>query len=165
MKRGISVFLAGLSVAVSLMLPGMAVFRATPSAAASKVIDWNEAQIRWYSFNDGLREAQATGRPILAVFFAEWCPHCLGHSRLFRNPQIVRLSQALVMVKVDGDRYPEISARYAPDGAYIPRTMVLGSDGRVITSLHGSSAKYRYFLNYETEEELAGIMRGAAGLR
>ena len=152
-------------MAVCLSLAAAGVFQTAPSAAAPKSIEWNDAQIRWRSFAEGLREAQATGKPILAVFYADWCPHCLGYSRLFRDPQIVRLSQALVMVKVDGDRQPDIGGRYEPDGGYVPRTMVLDRAGRLVGSLRGGNARYRHFIDYQSTDELAAMMKGAAALK
>jgi thioredoxin-like negative regulator of GroEL len=158
------VFSLGLTVAGCLAVaPGL--WQTGPSQAAPKVFEWNDAQIRWRSFAQGLREAKKTGKPVLAVFYAKWCPHCVGYSRLFRDPQIVKLSRALVMVRVDGDRQPRVSARYEPDGEYVPRTMVLAPNGRIVRSLHGSSPEFRHFLDYQSTSELVRMMKGAAALK
>src|SRR5262245_44301089 len=134
-------------------------------ARPAKGIDWNDVRIKWHSFEVGLREAERTRTPMLVLFYADWCPHCAAYSRLFREPDIVALSQSLVMVKVDRDKSPELNARYAPDGGYVPRTMVLNANGSLIASIHGSDPNYRYFLYYETKKDLLAVMKRAASYR
>jgi thiol:disulfide interchange protein len=148
---------------LALALTG--VIGAVPAQAASKAIEWNEREIRWHSLADGIAEAKRSGKPILAIFYADWCPHCRATSALFRDEQIIRLSRDLVMVKVNTDRDPAINARYAPDGAYVPRTMVLRPNGELVAKIGGSDPRYRYFLDYDSTRELAGVMRGAASVR
>ncbi len=159
------IIVIGVGMAAVLALAAGGVWHAGPSLAASDAIEWNDRQIRWRPFAEGLREARQTGKPVLAVFYADWCAHCRGYSRLFHDPQIVRLSRALVMVRVNSDRQPEVGARYQPDGGYVPRTMVLRPDGRLANSLHGGSPEFRHFLDYQSTDELAAMMRGAARLR
>jgi protein-disulfide reductase (glutathione) len=137
---------------------------ASPSYARNKVMGWNDSQIKWLSFDDGLREAGRTGKPILAVFYAEWCPHCAEYSQLFRDPEVVDRARDLVMVRVNSDEQPDISARYAPDGEYIPRTMVLRPDGALVASIHGGQRSYRYFLDHDSSHELLGVMKRAGEL-
>jgi protein-disulfide reductase (glutathione) len=149
--------------AAALTLTGA--IRPIAALAASKTLDWNEREIRWHSYEDGLREAQRSGKPILAVFYADWCPHCRATTALFRDEEIVRLSRGLVMVKINSDRDPEINARYSPDGSYIPRIMVLRPNGQLVSKLGGSDPRYRYFLSYDSTRELAVVMKGAASLR
>jgi thiol:disulfide interchange protein len=59
---------------------------ALAQARRIKAIDWNERQIKWQSFEAGLQEAEQTRTPILILFYTDWCPHCMAHSRLFRDP-------------------------------------------------------------------------------
>lgn len=165
MTRRFIAFVIGAGMAACLVLAAAGMWQARPLLAASRTVEWNDAQIRWRPIGEGLREARRSGKPVLAVFFADWCAHCRGYSRLFHDPRIVRLSRALVMVRVNGDREPGVSARYEPDGGYVPRTMVLTPDGRVVRSLHGGSPEFRHFLDYQTTDELVAMMRGAARLR
>jgi protein-disulfide reductase (glutathione) len=158
-----------LGVVVCLVTaPGLAVKDGMPLAsakAAATVLEWNEKEIRWHSYAGGLREARRSGKPILVVFYTDWCPHCRATTALFRDDEIITLSRELVMVKVNQDRDPEISARYAPDGRYIPRTMILKPNGDLATKIHGDNPTYRYFLDYESTRELAGVMKRAAAVR
>jgi thioredoxin-like negative regulator of GroEL len=135
-----------------------------PVQAAGKSIDWNTRQILWYPFAKGLREARHSGRPVLVVFYAEWCRHCVNYSRLFHTPQVVDLSNALVMVRVDVDEHPNIAARYSPDGGYVPRTMILRPDGSLIKDIRGPHKQYRYNLEESKPDELLDVMREAADL-
>jgi thioredoxin-like negative regulator of GroEL len=165
MIQRFTAFSIKLAVAACLALAAAGVWQAGRSFAAAQAMEWNDAQIRWRSFAEGMREAKETGKPVLAVFYARWCPHCRGYSRLFRDPEIVELSRTLVMVKVNGDRQPQIDARYKPDGDYFPRTMVLTPDGRIVRSLHGGSPEFRHFLDYRSTGELVRMMKGAAALK
>jgi thioredoxin-like negative regulator of GroEL len=132
--------------------------------AAGKSLNWNNRGVLWLPFARGLREARHSGKPVLVVFYAEWCRHCASFSRQFFNPAVVRLSKSLVMVRVDVDEHPNLSARYSPDGSYVPRTMVLRPDGSLISDIQGSQAKYRYNLEDTTPGELIDFMRQAVDL-
>lgn len=133
-----------------------------PASAASKQIDWNAAQVKWLSFDDGMREAARTGKPILTIFYAEWCPHCVAYSRLFHDPEVIGRARDLVMVRVNGDEEAELSARYSPDGGYIPRTLVIRPNGKLDASIHGAQDQYRYFLDHDSTSELLSVMKRAA---
>jgi thiol-disulfide isomerase/thioredoxin len=159
-------FVAGCLVA----LAAVAAWHYRPTAALAqarqlKPIDWNERDIKWHSLDEGLQEAKRTGAPILALFYTDWCPYCMAHSRLFRDAEIVELSRSLVMVKVNRDKAPDINARYAPDGGYVPRTMILKPDGSLAAAIHGADPTYKYLLDYETKAELVAVMRKAVSQR
>jgi thiol:disulfide interchange protein len=155
--------LLGLAGVLVSMAAGF-VFVSGPTQAVGKSIDWNTRQILWYPFAKGLREARHSGRPVLVVFYAEWCRHCAAYGRQFHDPRVVKLSKALVMVRVDVDEYPSIANRYSPDGRYVPRTMVLRPNGSLITDIHGSQEEHRYNLENTTPDELLDVMREAADL-
>ena len=59
MIRRIAPLLLALALAVPL----------TPAGAGA-------AELRWRSFDDGLREARASGRPVMVDVFTDWCRWC-----------------------------------------------------------------------------------------
>jgi thiol:disulfide interchange protein len=133
--------------------------------------DWNVREVAWMPYEAGLAAGKAQQKPIVLVFYTDWCPHCHNYSRLFHDPELVRLSQQFVMIRVERDGHREVSAQYDVDGEYIPRTFFLTPTGSVLTELTSDNDDYRYFLDEHDPTELIALMQralereGAAGLR
>ncbi len=125
--------------------------------------DWNSAQIVWRDHDAGLAEARARRRPIVLIFYTDWCPHCHNYSRVFYDPELVALASSFVMIRIERDGNPELSARYALDGEYIPRTFFLTADGELRPELAGDNPDYRYFLDEDEPSELMALMQRALG--
>jgi thiol-disulfide isomerase/thioredoxin len=118
---------------------------------------WNDGLIAWRGYDDGLAEARRSRKPVLLVLHAEWCSHCRTYSRVFSDPRVVAKSRELVMVRVDVDRSPQIAARFAIDGTYVPRTFFLNPDGVVLPDIDARRPRYRYFFD---EHDPASILAG-----
>lgn len=146
---------AGLLAAASLGACSASPARAPLGAAAA---DWNESEVTWYDYGAGLAEGKRRGLPILLVFYTDWCPHCHNYSRLFHDPEVVRLSRAFVMVRVERDGNRDVSAVYDIDGDYIPRTFFLAPNAAVLTDLTGGNEEFRYFLDEHDPTELCAMM-------
>jgi thiol-disulfide isomerase/thioredoxin len=134
-----------------------------PAAApfASAPADWNTGEIAWANYAPGLAAGKAEGKPIVLVFYTDWCPHCHEYSRLFHDPEIVRLSRRFVMIRVERDGNRDISAVYDIDGEYIPRTFFLTPTGAVLTDLGSDNDAFRYFLDERDPAELLALMQRA----
>lgn len=109
--------------------------------------DWNDAKIQWRSYEDGLAEARKEGKPVCLIFYTTWCPHCANYSRVFQDGRIVDQAKKLVMVRVDADKRRDLSDKYKPDGAYIPRTFFLSPTGELDAEIHAGRAQYKFFYN------------------
>lgn len=125
-----------------LTLAALLLGAAAPVRAA---LDWNESGIAWRGLDEGLREARRTGRPLCLVVFTQTCPHCRNYSQVFRDPRVVERAKQFVMVKLDQDAADRDAHRFAPDGAYIPRTLFLSPDGEMQTTIHAARNKYVHF--------------------
>ena len=123
--------------------------------------DWNDGAIGWVAYGEGIARGKVERQPIVLVFYTDWCPHCHNYSRVFHDPEVVRLARGFVMIRVERDANRELSEMYDLDGEYIPRTFFLTSAGEVRTELHGSSPEFRYFLDEHDPRELITIMRRA----
>jgi thiol-disulfide isomerase/thioredoxin len=128
---------------------------------ASAPADWNDRRVAWVPYAEGLAAGRERHLPILLIFYTDWCPHCHNYSRLFHDPELVRLSQRFVMIRVERDENRDISRVYDIDGEYIPRTFFLTPTGAVLTDLASDSDEYRYFLDEHDPAMLMSLMESA----
>ena len=142
----------------------------TPSTA-NYPSDWNPKQVAWQPYALGLRAAAREHKPIVLVFYTDWCPHCHNYSRVFHDPRVVEASRDFVMIRVERDGNPELSQEYALDGDYIPRTFFLLPSGEVLEQVHperpaaaAGDPTFRYFLDEYEPDELLEPMQQAVEL-
>jgi thiol-disulfide isomerase/thioredoxin len=134
-----------------------AVLLAALATAARAGGDWNDAQINWRSYEEGLAAAAKEKKPVCLVFYTDWCPHCTKYSGVFHDAKVVERSKRFVMVRIDKDKNVDLGRKYAGDGDYIPRTFFLSSTGTLDTDLHAPRESYKYFYD---ESDPAGILAG-----
>lgn len=125
--------------------------------------DWNDAGIQWLAYDEGLKAAAESGKPVCLVFFTEWCPHCTKYAEVFHDSAVVERSKSFVMVRLDRDQHKELSGEYAPDGQYIPRTYFLSAQGELDASLQAPRDQYRYFYHESDPADLLQGMERALG--
>jgi thiol:disulfide interchange protein len=145
---------SGIRAAAATALSGLAFLALAATATAGG--DWNDSGIAWKPYAEGLTEAKSSSKPVLLVFYTEWCPHCTNYSKIFHDPAVVDLSKKFVMIRVDNDKDKETSAKFAPDGSYIPRTFFLKSDGTLLPDITEQRATYKYFYN---EKDPTSVLR------
>jgi thiol-disulfide isomerase/thioredoxin len=134
-----------------------------PLASLASGEGWNDAQIAWQPYDAGLAKAKAEGKPVCLVFFTTWCPHCKNYSQVFEDPRVVERARDFVMIRLNGDQVKEISAKYQPDGAYVPRTYFLSRDGVMDTEIHAPRPRFQYFYDeHEPGSLLAGMKAALA---
>ncbi len=119
--------------------------------------DWNDAGINWQPYEQGLAMAREENKPVCLIFYTEWCPHCINYSKIFHNGNVVKHTKQFVMIRIDKDKHPDLSEKYAPDGQYIPRTYFLSSAGTLDPSIHASRERYKYFYD---EHKPAALLTG-----
>lgn len=136
---------------------GAAVFVLVLAAQVVAGGDWNDAGIDWQPYEAGLELADKENKPVCLVFYTDWCPHCQKYSGVFHDDEVVEMSKRFVMIRLNKDENAAISAKYAPDGEYIPRTYFLSSEAELDESITERRAEYKYF--YDTTNP-AGLLRG-----
>jgi protein-disulfide reductase (glutathione) len=120
---------------------------------------WNESQIDWEPYEDGLLRAARESRPVVLVLSASWCGHCRNYSHVFEDPRVVEQARHFVMVRVDSDAQRDIAARYVLDGGYVPRTFFLQADGTPMADVTANRARFQYFFD---EHDPASLLAGMA---
>lgn len=91
--------------------------------------------IAWSSDYETARgEAAKTGKPLLVVFSASWCPPCITMKHdVWPDPPVgkaVADGYVPVLIDVDHPKNAEVASRFAVRG--IPAVFVVGPDGRVL---------------------------------
>lgn len=124
--------------------------------------DWNDAEVKWQPYTEGVAAAKKDKKPILLIFFTEWCPHCTNYSKVFHDPKVVEQTKRFVPIRLDKDKNADISKQYAPDGEYIPRTYFLSSDGKLDADIHAPRPAYKYFYDEHDPAPLLSSMEAAA---
>jgi thiol-disulfide isomerase/thioredoxin len=119
--------------------------------------DWNDGQIGWKPYQDGLAAAKKERKPICLIFYTEWCPHCRNYSGVFHDAKVVEKAKQFVMIRLDKDKNADVSKQYAPDGEYIPRTYFLTPDGVLDPEIHAPRGEYKYFYD---EAQPGGVLTG-----
>lgn len=146
-------------IGIPLVAAALALLTAAGPARAAG--DWNDAQIKWLSYADGLAAAKKSQKPICLIFYTDWCPHCSNYSKVFHDEKVVAESKDFVMVRLNGDQEKELSKQYAVDGSYIPRTYFLSSAGKLDESIHAPRDKFKYFYDEANPASVLGAMEAA----
>lgn len=116
------------------------------SLAYSDDIDWNNDELKWHSYEQGMKKIKEGQSKGILIFYADWCSTCKLYSKLFKNRKVVKSLKNLVLIRVNREENLELSEKYNFDGTYIPRTFALDSHGDVVGGLYDKSDQYAYFL-------------------
>jgi len=146
------------SLALVALCTTLTLAAARPALAGG---DWNEQGVKWRTYEEGLKEAKTSKKPVLLIFYTEWCPHCANYSKVFHDPKVVEASKKFVMVRIDGDKNQELSKQYAIDGSYIPRTYVLAPSGTVDADIHAPRDQFKFFYDERNPESVLTAMNAA----
>jgi len=92
------------------------------ATAAKGAIAWS------YDFEEGMAQAQESGKPVMVDVFATWCAPCkLLDETVFSRADVAEASTGFVPIKVDGDKHPETRDRLGVTG--YPTIVFLRGDG------------------------------------
>ena len=118
-------------LALALLLAGSAGEHPAPPTVAIK---WER------KFDDALREAKRTGKPLVVDFWAEWCGWCHRLDRTtYADPTVIRRAQNFVAVRVNTEgsrRELEVCAKYGV-GERLPVILFLSPQGHQLFRVEG----------------------------
>ncbi|MBX3184345.1 MAG: thioredoxin family protein [Polyangiaceae bacterium] len=133
-----------------------------PAAAPSGMFSGGA---RWLGYEEGLKEARATGKPLCVVVYAEWCARCRELDQMMRTPRFEELGKRFVMVRQDadaGDAWLK-APPFSQLGGYVPRVFFLSKDGSFNAELKSPHPRFPYFYSAQQPEALEKSMRAALG--
>lgn len=127
------------------------VLHAPDAAAAARGVAWR-------TWDRGLQEARAAGRPVLVDVYTDWCGWCRRmDAQVYSRPEILDyLSKTFVAVKLDAEaqdpaRYEDraftsrtLAARFGVSG--YPTTIFLRPDGTHLVNVPGYVDADRFLL-------------------
>lgn len=128
-------------------------------AGADHRPDWNEANINWHDYASGMALAARLDKPVLLLFYADWCPTCHAYREIFYRRDIIEASKRFVMIRVNVDEHPELNRQYTVDGDYVPRTFRLDSVGTIIADEKTRDKPFRHFIRAGNHPRFLELMK------
>ncbi len=97
----------------------------------------DQKNIKWVTYNEGMKLGHKEGKKIFLHFWAEWCAYCTRmRNETFTDKSVISyLNQNFISVRVDFDREQKIAAQYKVRG--LPDTHFLTEEGIRISNLPG----------------------------
>jgi hypothetical protein len=80
---------------------------------------------------------------------------------VFHDAGVVELSKKFVAIRLNKDENAELSAKYAIDGEYIPRTYFLAPDGTLDEAIHEARPNYKHFFDTADPKSILRAMTSA----
>jgi len=105
-------------------------------AALAATGPYNESADAHVTLQHGLEQARASGKDLLVVFGANWCPDCRELDKAFHGRTAALIAARFVVVKIDVgnfDKNLDVVKRYGyPTGKGIPAAIVLTPEDKLV---------------------------------
>ncbi|XP_068675297.1 thioredoxin domain-containing protein 12-like [Montipora foliosa] len=120
--------------------------------------------IDWKTYPEGLKEAQASQKPVMLLIHKSWCGACKALKPKFAESKgIDELSKSFVMINVEDDEEPQ-DPKFHIDGSYIPRIFILDSAGIVQKDIYNKNGNPSYKYYYGNTGGIVSSMKEALEL-
>lgn len=148
------------------MLRGLALWLFLSGAALAEAIPagFNDDGINWLRLDEGLQRAKAEDKRVFLLVHATWCPRCREFQKQFFDARVEEFDGRVVFVLIDQDLEKDFATQFEPDGPYIPRSMILDSDGNLVPEINSNRDDYRYYLDTMAPYDLLRVLSAAVAL-
>lgn len=136
--------------------------QAAPAAPSKPHIEW-PSNVVWRTWEEALPIAKRESKPILAVVYADWCPHCRTLAPAFAEPQVGALAKHFVLVRQNNDDDPAWLEPYKKFGGYVPRIFFFDSQGKMRDDITSQHPKYPFFYSGDHVDFLKQSMQRVIG--
>jgi thioredoxin-related protein len=94
-------------------------------------------QINWYAYDDGMAQAQQSGKSVVFYFYADWCTYCVRMQKeTFSHDSVIDfMNNKVIAVKVDVDKDKKIARAFRVRG--LPATVMLKRNGDQVGPMPG----------------------------
>lgn len=118
-----------------LLLPGI----------ATAGIEWNDRNIQWYGYIDGMLEAKRQNKSMFIVIYTDWCGYCKKYSRMFYDDSVVNALNDVIPVRINADDKTGWAKRNGLNGSGVPRTFAINKSGEFIKNPYTEKSGNRFF--------------------
>ncbi len=90
------------------------------------------SEIKWYSFEEGIKKAQKENKLILMDIYAKWCHWCnVIENTTYRDKKVIEIIENYyIPIRVDAEERPDINKKYNQGG--LPSTLILDKNGNIL---------------------------------
>jgi thiol-disulfide isomerase/thioredoxin len=135
--------------------------RTRAAHAFAPAMHWDQA-IEWHAYETGLARARVERKPILLVFYADWCPPCKEFHHVFDDARVIGRAKDFVMIHVNGDQREDVAKKF--DVHNYPRTYFLTADGVLLRGARPASLCPDYDYDHKDPASLLAGMEYALNL-
>lgn len=135
----------------------------TPPNLDKGGMNWNDAEIAWWPYEEGMAQAKKKNAPIFFIRYASWCSDCHRLQAFYTHTYFVELSKRFVMIREDVDASAPLRHELVSGHNYIPRLLFLSPQGTLLPVTSGySKPNHEYF--YDSLEAMVSSMHKALGV-
>jgi thiol-disulfide isomerase/thioredoxin len=120
--------------------PGQTAVQTQKPKAQTPKVAAKPSKVKWQpSLAAAFKEADKTGKPIMADFYAVWCGPCkILDEYVYPSADFARVAQDWVVVKIDAEKETELAQKYAIQA--FPTTIFFRPDGSIFERQEGFMA-------------------------